>query len=161
MTDLANLNKLLPRGIKATEVNGQIRYTVRTSINGKRASLGTFIDQAAAVKALYEFKIKGSYTAVAESIADEVTNIVATKQIKLDGRVKEEENKTPLAEDVDLLRNYIDMNGPHLLGSGNEAIHITLEDGTIKYISAQVVAIIYQEIWGMAPSDTIAQIVEL
>ena len=161
MSNLANLNKLLPRGIKATEVNGQIRYTVRTSINGKRESLGTFLDQASAVKALYEFKIKGSYTAAAESIADAVTSIVAIKQVQLEAKIKEEESKTPLASDVDLLRNYIDMNGPHLLGSGNESIHITLEDGTIKHVNKNAVAIIYQEIWGMPPADSIDQIVEL
>ena len=161
MSNLANLNKLLPRGIKATEVNGQIRYTVRTSINGKRESLGTFLDQASAVKALYEFKIKGSYTAAAENIADAVTSIVATKQVQLEAKIKEEESKTPLAADVDLLRNYIDMNGPHLLGSGNESIHITLEDGTIKHVNKNAVAIIYQEIWGMPPADSIDQIVEL
>lgn len=152
MSDLANLNKLLPPGVKAIDVNGKIRFTVRTSVKGKRESLGTFLDQKAAIKALYEYKIKKSYSVAAEEIADEVTSIVTNKQEKLKDAIKQEEMKTPLAESVELLRNYIDMNGPHLLNDGNSAMNIPMDDGTIKHVSKEVVAIIYNEVWDMPPS---------
>lgn len=161
MSELANLNKLLPPGVKAVEVNGNIRFTVRTSVKGKRESLGTFTDQKAAIKALYEYKIKKSYTVAADAIADEVTSIVASKQEKLQEAIKQEERNTPLAESVEVLRNYIDMNGPHLLDDGNSAMNIPMDDGTIKHVSKEVVAIIYSEVWGMAPSGASKQISEL
>lgn len=161
MSELANLNKLLPPGVKAVKVNGNIRFTVRTSVKGKRESLGTFTDQKAAIKALYEYKIKKSYTVAADAIADEVTSLVVNKQQKLQDAIKQEEKKTPLAESVEVLRNYIDMNGPHLLDDGNSAMNIPMDDGTIKHVSKEVVAIIYSEVWGMAPSGASKQISEL
>ena len=151
MSNLANLNKLLPRGIKATEVNGQIRYTVRTSINGKRESLGTFLDQAAAVKALYEFKIKGSYTVAAESIADEVTSIVAIKQVQLESSIKTEERKTPHASQIARLHDYLNEVGSQAIGGGNAPITIIEDDGTITKIGTDAVAAVFLELFGMMP----------
>ena len=161
MQSIEDLNKQLPKGIKATLVNNEMHFVVRTSFKGKKYSLGTFLSLDAAIRALAEFKIKQTYAVAAKDIADIVSSTLAEQQVKIKSKIKDTQKQTPLATDVDLLREYIDMNGPHLLGSGNEAIHITLEDGTIKHVNKEVVAIIYTEIWGMAPANSINQIVEI
>lgn len=161
MSSLAELNKQIPKGIKAVSVNNTIHYVVRTSIKGKKYSLGTFLSLDVAIKALVQFKVTKTYTIAANEIADIVSSTVAEQQVEKENKITEALKQTPLSESVDMLREHIDMYGSHLLGGGNEAINISMEDGTIKHIPKEAVAILYTEIWGMPPSGQISQIVEL
>ena len=58
LDEIKKLQMRLPAGIKINLVHGDIRYSVRTSRNGKKYSLGTFLTIDDAVDALYAFKTK-------------------------------------------------------------------------------------------------------
>lgn len=151
MNDIETLNKQLPPGIKAVPTVNGVRFTVRASFKGKKESLGTFVNQDAAIRALVEFKVKKSYTTAANNVADVVTSTLATLQAKQQQVIKEEKKKTPLASQIEALNEYLAANGGSAIGDGVTPITISNEDGTITQIGSEAVSAVFFEMYGMMP----------
>lgn len=151
MDNIGELNKQLPPGIKAVPTVDGVRFTVRTSFKGKKESLGTFLSQDAAIRALVEYKVKKSYTTAANNVADVVTHTLASMQARKQQVIQEEKKKTPLASQIEALNEYLITAGGAAIGDGITPITITNDDGTITQICSEAVSAVFFEMFGMMP----------
>lgn len=146
------INADLPPGIKATIVGDNVRYTVRTSIKGRKFSLGTFIDLSAAIQALAEFKVKKTYAIPAVRIASEVEDLIAMKQAekenKLEALIVKESCKSVFQVQFELLKRHVDMHGSHLLDAPNGQPRRIMIDGEFHLFMPDVIEAVYDTIWG-------------
>ena len=147
--NLTELNNKLPPGIRAVLVRNKLHYVVRTSHQGKKHSLGTFLSLDLAISKLAEFKIKKMTTITEDEIdlvADDITASIAEQSLS----AAAPKIATPEDEQRSILQQAVDEQGSHILGSGNKPVRVTLH-GKIHTISASIVAEAYQLVWGMAP----------
>ncbi len=154
MPSIEEINSKLPAGIKAVLVGGSIHYVVRTSHKGKKVSLGTFTDGNVAIAKLAEFKLKKYATIQPDelsSLSNEVESAIAQKIAREQAQVAARQASLLTGDDaLSMLRAAVEESGPHILGSGAQAVTISNDLGK-TIIPADIVAIIYQEIWGMPP----------
>jgi hypothetical protein len=158
MQELDALNAKLPRGIKAAYVKNKIHYAVRSSIRGKKVSLGTFLSLEAAIKALTQFKLKVSMEINPELVADEVTNLLTQQAIKESEKAKIQVVKhikaTPIEVQAQALREYVDEVGPHIIEDASKPMNIpSTSMNATMHISADAVKIVYNEIFGLSNED--------
>lgn len=111
--ELINLQARLPAGIKLSIIRGNIHYTVRSSRQGKKFSLGTYTDLEDAIQALLKFKQ-----------SNEVAKI--------------ERKPEPKTSEISFehAQEIFDEIGVHMLESDKAYIHVT-PDGEIIRISSK------------------------
>jgi hypothetical protein len=124
ITSLTDLQARLPAGIKITLVKNKVHYSVRTSRNGKKYSLGTYVELEDAIQALIAFKNVNASNACTDRIV-----------------------ALPLAQPLPIdMQNLLDLIGVHNLESNKPYRHIT-EDGEIIDIPAHIVTMYINSIY--------------
>ena len=140
-------------GIKKITINGQDRYTVRTTLNNKKHSLGTFLTLDAAAAALFSFRMrmalpKYSIDQMMSPQEDALAQSMVNKQerqasLPADTKQTMKDNNLSVSDMMDLL-NY---EPPHLL-SGDKSHTVILDNGEPLVIPAGVVALYISNMYG-------------
>lgn len=133
---MKDLQDALPKGIKVVWVRGQLHYIVRSSKNGKKVSLGTYLCPDLAKQALAKFKAGLPLALSSEelqAIADEQAAREAAKQRNALERASSVLTKTDYFKIL-----YQESKSQHI-DSTKPYYHFT-EDGKQLIIPAKIVA---------------------
>jgi hypothetical protein len=136
ITSLTDLQARLPAGIKITLVKNKVHYSVRTSRNGKKYSLGTYVELEDAIQALIAFKNVNASNACNDRIVALPQTMIGTQP-----------QAQPLEQTLPIdMQNLLDLIGVHNLESNKPYRHIT-EDGEIIDIPAHIVTMYINSIY--------------
>lgn len=116
--NITDIQSKLPPGVRIVFNNGHIAYSVRTSRQGKKYSLGTFSDPVKAIDALQRFKYGLFVDASAEALS-----------LKASSKEEHYQKCKLLLDDVPM----------HTLDSSKPCMYLA-DDGTVINIAADIVA---------------------
>ena len=135
ITSLEALQESMPRGIKVTWANGKIRYTVRSSKNGRKVSLGTFICQKLAIETLTRFKM-GVPIKLTQEEMQQIVSEETDKEVRRMWAAEEKE-KSKAPKEV-MLAILAKLPATSLLDSKKPYYHME-DDGRVIMIPVAVV----------------------